>query len=211
MEKILSLHPDPILMKLNLLLTALFAALFTFSSSAQFKAISSRLPASNNIRSYVQKVVADFPYQFQNIRGEVIDKNPQSVEYASTLKAGDIKQSSIVQYSSGSGAVFSWQALMLVTEDYETAAKKYKSFFQQLKGANVYYIKDQYTLKGDYDEANESLGFATSTLTLSSPPAPLRKLRIDINLQFEFPEWKVSLAVYEKEREDDERGDAFGD
>lgn len=211
MEKILSLHPDPILMKRNLPLTALLAVLFAFSSSAQFKAISSRLPVSSNIRSYVQKVVADFPYQFQNIRGEVIDKNPQSVEYASTLKAGDIKQSSIIQYSSGSGSVFSWQALMLETEDYETAAKKYRSFFQQLKGANVYYIKDQYTLKGDYNEANESLGFATSTLTLSDPPAPLQKLRIDINLQFEFPEWKVSLAVYEKEREDDERGDAFGD
>jgi hypothetical protein len=100
---------------------------------------------------------------------------------------------------------------MLVTEDFETAAKKYKSLFHQLKGANVYYVKDQYTLKGDYDTAEESLGFATSTLALANPPVPLQKLRIDINLQFEFPEWKVSLVVYEKEREDDESGDIYGD
>jgi hypothetical protein len=28
-----------------------------------------------------------------------------------------------------------------------------------------------------------------------------------VALQFEFPEWKVNLVVYEKEREDDERGE----
>ena len=100
---------------------------------------------------------------------------------------------------------------MMVTEDFEAASKKYKTLFHQLKGANVYYIKDQYTLKGNYDVAEESRGFATSTLALDNPPAPLQKLRVDINLQFEFPEWKVSLAVYEKEREDDEQGDVYGD
>jgi hypothetical protein len=198
-------------MKRNLPLTALISVFFTVSASAQFKNISSRIPVTSSIRSDIQKVVADFPYHFQSMRGEVLDKSPQSIEYASTLKVGDLKQCSIMQYSSGTKAIYSWQALMLVSEDFETAAKKYKSLYQQLKGANVYYVKDQYTLKGDYDAVDESKGFATSTLALAGPPEPLKKLRIDINLQFEFPEWKVSLVVYEKEREDDEPGDTFGD
>jgi hypothetical protein len=210
-QNLLSLHPDPILMKRNLALTVLSVTFFAFSASSQFKNISSHLPLANGIRSDIQKVVADFPYRFQNIRGEVIDRSPQSIEYASKLKVGDLGQCSIVQYSSGDKAIYSWQALMLVTEDFESAAKKYKSLFQQLKGANVYYIKDQYALKGEYDAAEESRKFATSTLTLAYPPAPLKKLRIDVSLQFEFPEWKVSLVVYEKEREDDEQGDIFGD
>jgi hypothetical protein len=198
-------------MKQNLLLTVCIVAFFTLSSSAQFKTISARFPIASNIRSDIQKVVADFPYQFQSIRGEILDKNPQSIEYASTLKIGDSKQCSIIQYSSGTKAIYSWQALMMVTEDFETASKKYKTLFHQLKGANVYYIKDQYTLKGNFDAADESRKFATSTLALADPPAPLKKLRVDINLQFEFPEWKVSLAVYEKEREDEEQGDIYGD
>jgi hypothetical protein len=198
-------------MKRNLLLTALIVVFFALSSSAQLRAITSRLLVTGSIRSDIQKVVAEYPYHFQSIKGEVIDKNPQSIEYASTLKPGDAKQSSIIQYSSGTNAIYSWQALMLVTEDFETAVKKYKSFYQQLNGANVYYIKDQYTLKGHFDAADESRKFATSTLALANPPTPLQKLRVDINLQFEFPEWKVSLVVYEKEREDDERGDVYGD
>jgi hypothetical protein len=210
-KKLLCLHPNPVLMKRNLQLTTFFVTCFVLSSSAQLKNISSRLPLGNSIKGDIQKVVADFPYQFRGIRGEVIDRNPQSIEYASTLKVGDLDQCSIIQYSSGAKSIYSWQALMLVTEDFEAAAKKYKSLFHQLKGANVYYIKDQYTLKGDYDAADESRGFATSTLTLADPPTPLKKLRIDVDLQFEFPEWKVSLSVYEKEREDDEPGDIVGD
>ncbi|MCU7552775.1 hypothetical protein OCK74_26895 [Chitinophagaceae bacterium LB-8] len=198
-------------MKRKLPLTALITVFITFSTSAQFKAITSHLPVTNSVKGDIQKVVADFPYHFQNIRGEMLDKGPQSIEYASTLKVGDLKQCSIMQYSSGTKYIYSWQAMMLINEDFETAAKKYKSLYQQLKGSNVYYVKDQYTLKGDYDAADESKGFATSTLALADPPAPLKKLRIDINLQFEFPEWKVSLVVYEKEREDDEQGDVFGD
>jgi hypothetical protein len=30
-------------------------------------------------------------------------------------------------------------------------------------------------------------------------------------MQFEFPEWKIHLVVYEREREDNEQGDINGD
>ena len=33
------------------------------------------------------------------------------------------------------------------------------------------------------------------------------KLKIEAGLQYYFPEWKVTLTVYEKEREDTERGE----
>ena len=34
----------------------------------------------------------------------------------------------------------------------------------------------------------------------------MAKLKIEVQLNFEFPEWKVSLLIYDKEREDDEQG-----
>jgi hypothetical protein len=37
------------------------------------------------------------------------------------------------------------------------------------------------------------------------------KLKIEASMQYEFPEWKVSLVVYEKEREDKDRGEINGD
>ena len=151
--------------------------------------------------------MSEYPDHFQNILGEVINQNPQTVEYASQLKLAGSEECVITKYSSGQKPIYSWQALMFFSEDFEAAQKKYKWVFSQLKGMNIYYVRDQYTLKGDFEEADESRKFTNSILAPVAPPDPLKKLKIDVALQFEFPEWKVKLLVYEKEREDDERGE----
>ena len=171
-------------------------------ASAQLK-----FAVTSSLRSDFQKIMSEYPHHFQNIRGEIINQNPQTVEYASQLKLAGAEECVITKYSSGLKPVYSWQALMFVSEDFEAAHKKYKWVFSQLKGMNIYYVRDQYTLKGDFEEADESRKFTNSILSPVAPPDPLKKLKIDVELQFEFPEWKVKLLVYEKEREDDERGE----
>ena len=66
---------------------------------------------------------------------------------------------------------------------------------------------DQYTLHGAYEEPAFERKFTTSTLTVIDPPQALKKLRIEVAMQYEFPEWKVALNVFEKERDDEEEGD----
>ena len=173
-----------------------------FYASAQLK-----LPINNTIRNDFQKIIAEYPEHFQAIQGSVLNKNPQSIEYASNLKVGDAVECSITKYSSGIKPIYSWQAVMFSSEDFEAAYKKYKWLFNQLKGMNLTYVKDQYTLRGSFEEADESRQFTNSILTPVAPPEPLKKLKIDVTLQFDFPEWKVNLLLYEKEREDNERGE----
>jgi len=168
-----------------------------------------RLPLPNSFRNDVQKVVEDYPHQFASLRGEEVVKNPQTVEYASLLVPSGAQQSSIVKYSSVNKAIYSWQAVMLTTESFEEAQKKYKWLYGQLKGMNVKYVADLYTLRGAYEAPDESRRFTTSVLTLQAPPTPLQKLKIEVLMEFEFPEWKVSMFVYEKEREDAEHGSAY--
>ncbi len=192
------------LMKLLKTLFTFSALLCLITASAQL-----RLAVPNSFRNDVQKVVEDFPHQFASLRGEEMVKNPQSVEYASLLIPNGAQQSTIVKYSSLNNSVYSWQALMLTTEDFEQAQKKYKWLYQQLRGMNVKYVADLYTLRGIYEVPDESRRFTTSVLTLQAPPTPLQKLKIEVSMEFEFPEWKVSLLVYEKEREDVEHGNVY--
>jgi len=178
----------------------LFILAFIFmatTASSQLK-----LPINNAFRSDIQKVVEAFPHQFSPIRGDVIMENPQTVEYASTVKPGGAQEAMVVKYSSLLKPVYSWQAVMLATEDYEEAVKKYKWLFNQLKGMNVKYVADLYTLRGIYETPDESRKFTTSILTPANPPMALKKLKVEVSMQFEFPEWKVLVLVYEKERED---------
>lgn len=171
--------------------------LMSLNAAAQFK-----LPINNALRSDVQKVVEDYPHQFNSIRGEVRATNPQTVEYACLLHPGGAQESTIVAYSASDKPIYSWQAVMLSTEDFNEAQQKYKWLFHQLKGLNVTYVSDQYTLRGNYEIPDESIGFTTSTLSVQAPPTPLQKLRVEVAIRYEFPEWRVSLLVYEKERED---------
>ncbi len=191
-------------MKLTKTLIMLSFVLTCQLTKAQFK-----LPINNAFRNDVQKVVEAYPHQFAAIRGEVVVKNPQCVEYASLLKPNGAQESVIMQYSSSHKPVYSWQAVMLTTEDFEEAAKKYKWLYGQLKGLNVKYVADMYTLRGAYETPEESRKFTTSVLTLQAPPTPLQKLKVEVSMQFEFPEWKVSMTIFEKEREDEEHGNIY--
>ena len=183
-------------------IAALLCLLIFHHASAQLK-----LPVNNTLRNDFQKIVTEYPIHFEGIRGNIINQNPQSIEYLSELKVGDATECSIIKYSAGSKPIYSWQGVMFISEDFEAASKKYKWLFNQLKGLNIFYVKDQYTLQGSFEEADESRKFTNSILEPVSPPDPLKKLKIEVAMRFEFPEWKVNLLVYEKEREDDERGE----
>lgn len=190
-------------MKYRPLYTLLGVSLLALTTHAQLK-----VPGTSVFRADIQKVVADFPHDFSALRGRTIDRSPQSVEYASSVTPDGTTETSITEYSSGGKPVYSWQTVLLRTEDFETAAKKYKWAFGQLKGMNVRYVVDQYTLEGRYDNPDESRSFAASDLTVARPPKELVKLRVRVQLQLEDNEWKVSLAVFEKERDDDEMASA---
>lgn len=180
----------------------LFAAAVFCSLTTQAQL---RVPIPNAFRNDVQKVVADFPAQFASFRGDVRITNPQTVEYVSLLQVDKAEACTITKYSSNTKPIYSLQALMLSTESFSEAEKKYRWVFTQLKGMNIKYVVDHYTLQGAYDAPAEERKFVTSTLAVAQAPEPLQKLRMEVSMQFEFPEWKVALTVFEKEKEDEEQ------
>lgn len=181
----------------------LFALLLCSLAHAQFKL----LPVTNNdLRNNLSKVISDFPTGLSSIKGDVLVENPQSTEYESTLKFEGAESNSITKYAAAK-PIYSWQATLLTTEDYETAAKKYKWLCGQLKVITVKMDNGvTFSLDGVYEQPEESKKFSTSTYRLMPAANNMPKLKIEATMQFEFPEWKVNLLVYQKEREDNERG-----
>jgi len=190
--------------------TSLIAFVFLFVASQTHAQI--RFPVTNNdLRNNLQKVIADFPNGLNDIKGNVTSRNPQTIEYTTLLKFDGAEENTITQYISAK-PIYSWQALLLTTEDFEEATKKYKWLCNQLKVMTVK-MGDGYTfsLNGNYEAPTESKDFNTSTFKLTPAATYLPKLKIEVGMQFYFPEWKVNLTVYQKEREDNERGDINDD
>lgn len=186
--------------------TSLLAFAFLLTAAHVFAQF--RLPVTNNdLRNNLQKVIVDFPKELNTIKGDVIMENPQTIEYATLLHFEGAEQNTITKYVSEK-PVYSWQAVVLTTDDFEEATKKYKWLYKQLKvmtinAGNGY----TFSLNGRYQEPDESKKFAASTFQLTPAATYLPNLKIEVGLQYYFPEWKVNITVYQKEREDNERGD----
>jgi hypothetical protein len=170
-----------------------------------------KFPVTNNdLRNNLSRIITDYAHGFTSLRGDTIEMNPQTIEFASKLEFKGAEQNSIVEYRS-SKPVYSWKAVLMSTEDFEEASKKYKWLFNQLKVMTVQVDDYSFTLDGSFDAPDESRKFCSSIFKLTPNAANMPRLKIEATMQYEFPEWKINLLIYEREREDNERGDINGD
>ena len=155
----------------------------------------------------IKKVIEDFPNRFANIKGELILQNPQFADYACNFKVNGAEESTITFYSSDKKIICSWKALIISTDDFSEAKGKYKNIYNQLNNQSVNFNgPGSFKLKGDYAEPREEKKFSASVLSLHPVNDSVKKLRIEVLLQYEKLEWKLSVLVYDKEKEDHERG-----
>lgn len=191
----------------ELKLTATILLFFCLNSEAQ----GLKFPVTNNdLRNGLSKVITDYVDGFAALKGDTLSVNPQSIEFTTKLNFQGSEGNTITQYNS-KNKIYSWQALLLATEDFEEASKKYKWLYNQLKVMTVKVQDYSFTLSGEYDAPDETKKFFTSLFKLTPNASNMPKLKIEAGMQFEFPEWKVNIRVYEREREDNEQGDINSD
>lgn len=180
----------------SLVLITISAFIFQ-TTSAQLK-----LPVINGVTNDVKKVIEDHPNHFANIKGEMISQTIQTTDYACTFEANGAEETTITQYSAKK-EMYSWQARMLTTESFDKAKQKFKSIFNQLNNLSIKTTDGTYKFKGDYVQPDDKKKFTTATLSAG----PEGKLKIEVSLDaYEPMQWKVKIIIYDREREDDEKG-----
>ena len=161
----------------------------------------------NAIANDVKKVIEDYPNRFINLMGEVITENPQSTDYQCNFKVNGAEESFITRYSAKK-EVCSWQAIMLTTENFEKAKQKFKTLYNQLNNLSVDIGNAKNIhLKGKYEAPEEKKKFTSIVFDTEPPSTHVSKFKMELILQFYAPmEWKVKVLVYDRDREDYERG-----
>lgn len=175
----------------------LFFGVFTLSvAQAQPEPVSTSL----------SKVVADYSQQFARYLGEPLASNPQTEEFGSEICIAGAEQCTITKYSAKGKSVYSWQARMPVMEDFETAKKQFKQLFQQAQAATITLGEKSFHLTGVYKEPTENLRFHSLILTPDIKDRSLKDLKLEILLEADMLEWGLRVILYEKERQDEDRG-----
>lgn len=162
-------------------------------------------PQKTNITADIKKVVDDYPNQFANIKGELIIENPQSADYRCKLEIKNVEQSFITRYSSEKKAIYSWQALVQTTENFEDAVKKFKSLYEQLNNCQMKSAK----LRGIYESPVEEKKFTSVLFSFDTDNELMKNLKLELVIENELLQWKVKIILYDRDREDDEQGNVI--
>jgi len=182
-------------------LTATFLfILFVFTLSAQV------IPIKNALQTDIAKVISDYPNGYKNIIGEQIIENPQSIEFESLVKVKDAIKCKLIKYSSNIKEIYSWEAEMIKTDDFEEASKKFGAIYNSLQHLSVNINGSTAVFKGDYIKPTEAMKFTTIVLDPTDKTPELMKLKLALVLETDMLDWVIKIQVYEKEREDKERG-----
>ena len=158
---------------------------------------------TNTTTSVLQKVIGDYPQKFRNIRGPVVNENPQTVDYVSTVQIPGASEAFITRYSSDADQeIYSWKCTLAADEEFESVSKKYKSLFQQIKNTIVK-VEGQkpFILNGAYEIPTEEKRFVASSFSLLPSVGQLGKLKVELTLEYVITEWRISLLVYDQEEE----------
>ena len=160
----------------------------------------------NNLQPELEKVVKDYFNHFINVRGEEIGQNPQSTEYYSSVKITGAEECSVTKYSSAKNDVWSWQAIMLTTEDFEPAKKKFRTLYGQMNNLAVHFEEQSCSFKGDYETPSEAKKFTSVIFSSQTKNKGIESLKIELAMEYKLTEWEIRIMVYGKEREDNEQG-----
>jgi len=178
------------------------ALITIFFLSANIANAQINIGPANSIAVDVKKIIDDYPNHFETLVGEMIIQNPQSADYQCSLKISGAEESIITRYSRKKNYI-SWHAVMLTTENFEEARKKYSSLYNQLNNLSIRSMR----LKGVYESPAEEKKFTSAVLSFDPADETLKKLKVEVMMEAEQMEWKVKLLIYDREREDDERGE----
>jgi len=185
-------------------LTATFIfILFVFSLSAQI------IPIKNALQTDIAKVISDYPNGYKNIIGEQIIENPQSIEFESLVKVKDAIKCKLIKYSSNVKDIYSWEAEMIKTDDFEAASKKFKAIYNSLQHLSVDINGTTAVFKGDYIKPSEAIKFTTIILDPGDKTPEFKKLKLALVLETDMLDWVIKIQVYEREREDKDKGPAI--
>lgn len=172
--------------------------------SMPFYALAQQSAFTNQTHTTLQKVINDYPNHFRNIKGDLIVENPQTTDYSSKVEIPGSVNTVITKYSSEEDKeIYSWKCVLLESEDFETVSKKYKEIYNQMKNSIIKLDGNKpFILNGNYADPTEEKRYTSSPFSLVPASGDLKKLKVELTLEYLITEWKVSLLVYDQPDED---------
>ncbi|MBA4167914.1 MAG: hypothetical protein H0X41_10295 [Chitinophagaceae bacterium] len=160
---------------------------------------------NNQTNVALQKVIGDYPNHFKNIQGDVVNTETQSTDYISKVMIPGALSAVVTRYSSTNekNNIYTWKCVVTQSEDFDAISKKYKELYNQLKNS-IIKIDGQkpFILNGTYEVPDEEKKFTITDFYLLPSTGNMKKLKVELSLEYYVTEWKMAVIVYDQKEED---------
>ena len=168
--------------------------LFCVSVKAQFRLPVVKTP--NEISPVLEKVITDFPNDFSNIKGDLLEEQPSIINYACLLNIKGMQPGIISQYGYAAEHAFSWNNVLLETSSFDEAKAKFKQFYANIKKTEASIEKLEIRLNADYVEPEAFKTFNTIRFKLETMQDLVKDVTVELNMEYEMDEWKITVSVF---------------
>jgi hypothetical protein len=158
----------------------------------------STLPSSD-FNTSLEKIVSDFKYNYKNITGDTLSRQPESEVFESLIKIPGATNCVIYKFHSAKDTTASWQAVMFQGDDYREAVKIYRNTFRLVNKSKLQLIDRSVTgFSGELEEPKEAVGFAVSTLQLDITDYRYNNFKAEVELLLSYSGYQVNLNLHNK-------------
>lgn len=188
-------------MKKTLICCLFLAALYPSVAQSVFRPGTQLNPPGFD--EAIQSVYLDFATNFRNIQGELITDEAEYEKYASIVVLPGAMETVITRFHSVQDTTASWQSTMLITEEYEDAARLYQKMCQQMKRAKVTLVDGSVIqFRPDYQAPSPDRKFSSSFYSLPASDPKFRYVRVEVELIALLAEYRVLVNVHQKFEDD---------
>ena len=169
---------------------------FTFSLATLSQGVF-----TNDVNAALQKVIQDYPNNFANLKGAQVSGNPSTRQYHSIVEVPGSLNCILTQYRASKKEYYSWKCIILESAKFEQARNKFTELYNQI-GNTIVKIDGEkpFILNGKYETPSDEKKFTSVIFQLLPATAEMQKLKVELSLQHDASDWKVSLTVYDDER-----------
>ena len=163
---------------------------------------------NNDVNAALQKVIQDYPNHFMNIKGALVPGNLRSVQFHSTVRVPGSVHCYLTQYSVTKKELYSWNCVIMESDRFGDAKNKFHELYNQIKNTIVKIEGEKpFILNGKYENPTGEKKFTSVVFQLLPSTGEMQKLKVELTLQQTMNDWRISLAVYDDERRNDEQPD----
>ena len=153
---------------------------------------------SNKTNQALEQVIRDYPNQFHNIQGDLVNQKSNQTEYKSTVLMPGAIACTISKSGAAAEATYSWSCVAANSNSFSAARAKYKEIYDQIANT-IIKVEGQkpFILSGQYRTPTETRNLNAISFDLLPAVGEMKSLKIDLSIEKDMASWKVKIHVYD--------------